>query len=165
MPQYMDRKQKNLDARENNLHPFITHKMKKVKPGGDYFTEIFIVLMIIFLLTVIYWKNIAGETKNQNIAEATNSLDRFSIAQTISLFIILLLIIVERMLYRARYVDPRDEEGKYCTMPEARSPKQERKKQKLKSFGMRHTLTVKLVIYYVLIFAIHIYCGFIIPQF
>ena len=76
-----------------------------MKPGGDYFTETFITLMVIFLLTVVYWKNIAGETKNQNFAEATNSLDRFSIAQTISLFIILLLIIIERMLYRARYVD------------------------------------------------------------
>jgi len=161
----MDRKQENIDTREKHLHPYITHKLKKVKPGGDYFTETFIVLMVIFLLTVVYWKNIAGETKNQNFAEATNSLDRFSIAQTISLFIILLLIIIERMLYRARYVDPRDGEGKYCTMPDQRNPKIERKKQKLKTTGIRHTLTLKLVIYYVLIFAIHVYCGFIIPQF
>jgi hypothetical protein len=61
-------------------HPYITHKFKKVKPGGDYFTEIFITLCIILVLTLIYWKNIAGEIKNQNFKEATNALDRFSIA-------------------------------------------------------------------------------------
>jgi hypothetical protein len=116
-------------------------------------------------LTLIYWKNIAGETKLQNFKDATNSLDRFSLAQTVSLFILIVLTIVERMLYRGRYVDPRDDEGKYCTMPEQRNPNVERKKQKLKTTGIRHLLTLKLVIYYVLIFAIHIYCGFIIPQY
>ena len=30
---------------------------------------------------------------------------------------------------------------------------------------MRHTLTVKLIIYYLLIILVHVYCGFIIPQF
>ena len=60
----MHRKQKNLDNREKLQHPYITHKFKKVKPGGDYFTEIFIILMVIIALTLIYWKNIAGETKN-----------------------------------------------------------------------------------------------------
>jgi len=50
-------------------------------------------------------------------------------------------------------------------MPEVKNPKVERKQQKVKTTGIRHTLTIKLVIYYVLIFAIHIYCGFVIPQF
>lgn len=83
--------------------------------------------------------------------------------QTISLFILLMLIIVERMLYRARYIDYRDNEGKYCTMPEKRNPKVDRKKQKIKTTGIRHTLTFKLLSYYILIISIHVYFGFIIP--
>jgi hypothetical protein len=63
LPQYLDRKQENIDTREKREHPYITHKLKKVKPGGDYFAETFIVLIIILVLTLIYWKNIAGETK------------------------------------------------------------------------------------------------------
>jgi hypothetical protein len=44
-------------------HPFITHKFKKVKPGKDYFTPIFFILLLIVILTLIYWKNISGEDK------------------------------------------------------------------------------------------------------
>jgi len=87
--------------------------MKKVKPGGDYFTPIFFSLFLIIIQTLIYWKNISGEVKNQNLAKATDSLDRFSTMQTIALFTLLMLIILERMLYRARYVDYRDNDGKF----------------------------------------------------
>jgi hypothetical protein len=41
------------------------------------------------------------------------SLDRFSAIQVICLFVILILLLFERMLYRARYVDERDNIGKY----------------------------------------------------
>jgi hypothetical protein len=120
---YMDRKQRNLDNRERMSNPYITHKVKKVKPGGDYFTQIFIVLCIIFLYSLIYWKNISGEEKNQGFKEATNSLERFSALQTISLLVIILLMVGERMLYRSRYIDHRDYEGKYQTAPRQNNPK------------------------------------------
>lgn len=74
----MHRKQKNLDARQRMGHPFITHKFKKVKPGKDYFTPIFFILLLIVILTLIYWKNISGEDKAQSFGAATLSLDRFS---------------------------------------------------------------------------------------
>lgn len=59
----MHRKQKNLDARKRIEHPYITHKFKKVKPGKDFFTPIFFILLMIVILTLIYWKNISGEDK------------------------------------------------------------------------------------------------------
>ena len=38
LPQYMHKRQKNLDSGKRVNHPYITHKYKKVKPGKDYFT-------------------------------------------------------------------------------------------------------------------------------
>jgi hypothetical protein len=86
-----------------------------VKPGGDYFTPLFFILLLIILYTLIYWKNIAGEDKAQSFHEATVSLDRFSTVQVVCLFLIMLLLLFERMLYRARYIDERDNIGKYQT--------------------------------------------------
>lgn len=118
LPQYMHRKQKNLDARHRMGHPFITHKFKKVKPGKDYFTPIFFILLLVVVLTLIYWKNISGEDKAQSFGAATLSLDRFSAVQVITLLMILILLLLERMLYRARYVDERDLIGKYQSQPD-----------------------------------------------
>lgn len=95
----------------------ITHKLKKVKPGEDYFVAIFFTLLLIIIYTLIYWKNISGENKAQSLGAATVSLDRFSTAQVISLFLILMLLLFERMIYRARYVDDRDNQGKYQSQP------------------------------------------------
>jgi hypothetical protein len=63
LPQYMDRRQKNLDARKRKENPYITHKFLKVKPGEDQFTQIFFILLLIIIYTLIYWKNITGEDK------------------------------------------------------------------------------------------------------
>lgn len=104
----MDRKQPQLDARKLKDKPFKTHKMKRAKPGKDYFTQIFFVLLIIDIYTLIYWRNLSGEDKQQSFGAATVSLDRFSNIQVISLLCILVLLLVERMLSRARYVDDRD---------------------------------------------------------
>jgi hypothetical protein len=38
LPQYMHRRQKNIDSRKRSEHPYITHKFQKVKPGQDFFT-------------------------------------------------------------------------------------------------------------------------------
>jgi hypothetical protein len=113
LPQYMHRKQKNLDSRRRLEKPYITHKYQKVKPGEDYFTPTFFILLIINIYTLIYWKNISGEDKAESFGAATVSLDRFSTVQVIALFLILMLLLTERMLYRARYVDDRDFEGKF----------------------------------------------------
>ena len=69
------------------------------------------------------------------------------------------------MLYRARYIDYRDNEGKFCTELEQRNPKYKRNTPKVRTTGIRHTLTFKLITYYILIILIHVYLGFIIPQF
>ena len=37
--------------------------------------------------------------------------------------------------------------------------------RKMRTAGSRHILTFKLVIYYCLIFVIHVYLGFVIPMF
>mmetsp|Transcript_38644 Transcript_38644/g.58811 ORF Transcript_38644/g.58811 Transcript_38644/m.58811 type:complete len:208 (+) Transcript_38644:372-995(+) len=113
LPQYMHRKQENTDSRKRLHNPYVTHKFKKVKPGMDYFTEIFFTLLIIIIYTLIYWKNISGEDKAKSFGAATVSLDRFSTVQVISLFLILILLLFERMLYRARYIDDRDNFGKF----------------------------------------------------
>jgi hypothetical protein len=86
-----------------------------VKPGRDFFTNIFFTLLLIIIYTLIYWKNISGEDKAQSFGAATVSLDRFSTIQVITLFLILILLLFERMLYRARYVDDRDNLGKFQT--------------------------------------------------
>lgn len=111
----MDRRQRNIDARKRNSSPYITHKYLKVKPGDDFFTPIFFILLIINIYTLIYWKNISGEDKSTSIGEATVSLDRFSTIQVLFLFLILMLLLFERMLYRARYIDDRDTIGKFQT--------------------------------------------------
>lgn len=49
-----------------------------MKPGKDYFTQIFFTLLIIDIYTLIYWKNISGEDKPQSFGAATVSLERFS---------------------------------------------------------------------------------------
>ena len=115
LPQYMDRRQKSIDSRKRSQTPYITHKYLKVKPGEDFFTQIFFILLLIILYTLIYWKNISGEDKAQSFGEATVSLDRFSAIQVICLFLILILLLFERMLYRARYIDERDSIGKFQT--------------------------------------------------
>jgi hypothetical protein len=109
----MHKRQTNLDSSKRINHPYVTHKYKKVKPGKDYFTRIFFTLLFIIIYTLIYWKNISGEDKNQSFGSATMSLDRFSAIQVICLFVILILLLFERMLYRARYVDERDNIGKF----------------------------------------------------
>jgi hypothetical protein len=70
-------------------------------------------LLIIDIYTLIYWKNISGEDKPQSFGAATVSLERFSTVQVVTLFMILILLLFERMLYRARYVDERDNYGKF----------------------------------------------------
>lgn len=95
---------------------------------------------------------------------------------------ILILLLLERMLYRARYVDERDLIGKYQSQPDtylrtgARTFGQPNaahgqsdavvpKARSRKTAGSRHTLTIKLMIYYSLVVLIHVYLGFTIPLF
>ena len=43
--------------------PFKQHKMKRAKPGKDYFLGIFLVVLVIEVYTLIYWRNLSGEDK------------------------------------------------------------------------------------------------------
>lgn len=128
--------------------------------------------MVVDIYTLIYWKNISGEDKSQSFGAATVSLDRFSTPQVISLFLILMLLLFERMLFRARYVDDRDHEGKFQSEPTIgnsthvnQAPQYRVLQRTRNAKGSRHTLTIKLCIYYCLIILIHVYLGFIIPQY
>lgn len=166
LPQYMHRRQKNIDARKRSEQPYMTHKYIKVKPGDDFFTPIFFILLIINIYTLIYWKNISGENKSASFGEATVSLDRFGTIQVIALLLILMLLLFERMLYRARYIDDRDTIGKFQTTFGQQTLTQNMTKtvRKSRPSGYRHTLTLKLFIYYALIILINVYLGFLIPQ-
>lgn len=130
-------------------------------------------LLIIQIYTLIYWRNISGEDKQQSFAAASVALDRFSTVQVVTLFLILLLLLLERMLYRARYHDERDNYGKYQTQPmvqakpvagpDGTSNQLSSKARSRKTAAMRHTLTIKLLVYYSLICLIHGYIGFYVP--
>jgi len=70
----------------------------QVKPGRDYFTESFFTLFVIFLFTLVYWKQINGFSSQID-------LNHFTTGQVILLFALLILLLLERMLYRARSED------------------------------------------------------------
>jgi hypothetical protein len=80
--------------------PKILHNVKRVKPGRDFFTQSFFSLLCILVLNLFFYRSITGESHASALSTAT--LQRFSIPQVLILFFLLLLMMVERMLYRAR---------------------------------------------------------------
>lgn len=84
--------------------PFIHHNLKRVKPGRDYFAASFFSLLVILTLNLFFYRNITGDINSRSASDALNGLNlqKFSIPQVTILFILLLLMMIERMLYRAR---------------------------------------------------------------
>ena len=78
--------------------------------------------------------------------ESLALLDHFSSSQVYLLFLLLLLMMIERMLYRTRKTQQRPEGASWVSNDWA-----------------QHTLTIKLMIYAVLVVAVHVQCGFYFP--
>ena len=95
-PRYMDKVQPNRDLRKINSHP-VPFNPNKVKPGKDYFNGNFFTLLIIFFYTLVFQKHITGQKANKTI-----EFDHFTVAQVFLLLILMILMMVERMLYRTR---------------------------------------------------------------
>jgi hypothetical protein len=130
--------------------------VNKVKPGKDYFNGNFFSLLAIFLYSLFFFRHITGVKGN---AELTNiDLDHFSTGQVLVLFGLMVLMLIERMLYRTRT------NRKWTSEPSANQPDIENGSQSddYMDFAM-HTLTLKLVIYAVLVLAVHVQIGFLLP--
>ena len=119
----------------------------KVKPGKDFFSGNLFTLMLIFVYTLLFQKHITGA----RLADQSRAIDfdHFTVAQVGILLALMIMMMVERMLYRTR---------------------KSHNKEALNagSSGERwdwtkHTLTFKLVIYVLLVAWVHIYGGFVMP--
>ena len=119
----------------------------KVKPGKDFFNGNFFTLLIIFFYTLIFYKSITGEHIS---SEASNfvDLDHFTVTQVLLLLGLMLMMMLERMLYRTR------KNNNWVTQPHLSG----------QSWDLaKHTLTFKLVLYVLLVIFVHIFIGFVMP--
>lgn len=99
-PRYMDRIQPNRDLRTQKEEPMVVFNPNKVKPGRDYFNGNFFTLMLLFFYTLLFQKSITGA----HISEESKAIDfdHFTSSQVILLLSLMLMMMVERMLYRTR---------------------------------------------------------------
>lgn len=100
LPRYMDRIQPNRDLRTQKTEPVVFLNPNKVKPGRDYFNGNFFTLLIIFFYTLLFQKSITGAQSGEETRAI--DFDHFTIAQVVLLFTLMLIMMVERMLYRTR---------------------------------------------------------------
>jgi hypothetical protein len=129
--------------------PTKTFVYGKVKPGRDYFSGNFFALLMLLLYDLFFHKNMTQiQAEMEKKYELSSSLSHFSIAQVFVLFALLMLMQVERMLYRIRtdYKQKAQENGKL--------PKTELR---------NHILTIKLVILLFLVLLVHLILGFTLP--
>ena len=127
-----------------------------MKPGKDYFNGNFFSLLIIFLYSLFFFSHITGVKDNAELTAI--ELDHFSTGQVLVLFGLMVLMLIERMLYRTRA------NRSWTSESTSNSPDIENGAQgdDYMDFAM-HTLTLKMVIYAVLVFAFHIRVGFTLP--
>lgn len=106
--------------------------------------------MIIFFYTLLFQKSITGA----HISDESKAIDfdHFTVAQVIILLSLMLFMMVERMLYRTR---------KNSMME---TPSHQRQADKDTMDWSKHTLTLKLILYIVLVIWVHIYTGFVMPS-
>lgn len=93
LPQLMSQAQPNVDIRTAIDRPLTEFNAKRYKPGRDYFNGMFCTLLVIFFYTVLFYKNIVGVSKTEI------DLNHFTIWQVVLLFVIMSLMLAERMLY------------------------------------------------------------------
>ena len=91
----MDPQQENLDMRTRDDERFVDFEASRYKPGRDYFTETFYSLFSVFAFTLLFWKSLNGVSSEID-------LNHFTVGQVTLLFVLLLMLLVERMLYRGR---------------------------------------------------------------
>lgn len=148
-PRYMDRYQPNLDLSRQKDNDVVPFNPNKVKPGRDYFNGNFFTLLIIFFYNLIFYKAITGAS---NIADnaAAIQFDHFTVTQVFILLTLMLMMMVERMLYRTR-------NNNWVKEPHHNS------QVNSQWDWAKHTLTFKLVIYSFLVIYLHVYAGFVMP--
>lgn len=101
LPRYMDKTRANLDVRTKQDSPTQQFKHNKVKPGQDYFNGNFFTLLALTFYTLLFFKSISGQLAINKL-DSLALLDHFSSSQVGMLFCLLCLMMIERMLYRAR---------------------------------------------------------------
>ena len=139
-PRYMDKLQPNRDLRKINSHP-VPFNPNKVKPGKDYFNGNFFTLLIIFFYVLIFQKHITGQKANKTI-----EFDHFTVSQVFLLLILMILMMVERMLYRAR-----------------KNTNWENSQNSTHGEWSKHALTFKILLYAGLVVYVHVWIGFVLP--
>lgn len=128
-----------------------------MKPGKDYFAASFFTLILILSLNLFFYRNITGIANMNSASEALNGLNlqKFSIPQVTTLFIVLLLMMVERMLYRAR--------GHHTQQSAYTAAVSQSKEDNITLVG-KHQLAIKLVIHVVLVLYVHYELCMILPR-
>lgn len=130
------------------------HNIKRVKPGKDYFAQSFTLLVLIFVFNLFFFRQLTQAASQANSSNTLQlQLQRFSIPQVAILFFLLLLMMVERMLYRARQVDSSHRDGHGLKIGRAQS-----------GILGRHQLTIKFAIHVFLVILVHVQLGFIVPR-
>lgn len=145
VPSQLPKIAKNLDLRTQNEKPTKVHKHQKVKPGEDFFSQSFFWLLVILVYSLLCFKNITGEDVQ---GVSYSSLQRFSSPQAASLFVILAIMMIDRMLYRSNQMASTDNSNRHWADP---------------SFLARHQLTIKLSLHVTLAIGFHVVLGFFIP--
>ena len=123
--------------------------VNKVKPGMDYFNGNFFSLLVLFIYSLFFWRHLTGVYRNAELTKI--DLDHFTSGQVLVLFTIMMLMLMERMLYRTRT------NKKWSNEPSANQPDIESGGQWDDLYDLAtHTLTVKIVVYAFLVIIFHV---------
>jgi hypothetical protein len=155
-PRYLPRVQANLDMRTQHEVQVTQFNVNKVKPGTDYFNGNFFSLLVLFVYSLFFWRHLTGVYRNAELTKI--DLDHFTSGQVLVLFTIMMLMLIERMLYRTRT------NKKWSNEPAANQPDIESGGRWDDLYDLAtHTLTVKIVLYAFLVIIFHVQIGFTMP--
>ena len=121
----------------------------KIKPGRDYFTGNFFSLVVLFIYDLLCHKNMTELTVRNDMIKLSSVLNHFSTTQVLILAGLLVMMQIERMLYRIRNYaqDHESNDEMWCHSANIR----------------KHILSIKLAIYTVMVVAVHIVVAFTLP--
>ena len=103
---------------------------------------------MLFIYSLFFWRHITGVYRNAELAII--DLDHFTSGQVLVLFTIMMLMLIERMLYRTRT------NKKWSNEPSANQPDIENGGRWDDLYDLAtHTLTVKIVVYAILVIIFH----------
>lgn len=124
----------------------------KVKPGRDYFNGNFFTLLAVVVYLLFFYKKLTGEDVSGKLQENL-VLNHFTTWQTLTLFALMCIMLIERMLYRSRKTSWFSNETGVVMNPEFSNEDE----------FSKHTLAVKLILYLIEVLVIHIVIAFKLP--